>query len=71
MLIVTALPMTPVLTLTELDLGIVVKVNELPSIFSSPGDHPPLPEKLADKLNVLVPSALWPTVTVRSISMIT
>ena len=71
MLIVIVFPITPGLTLTELERGIVVKVNELPPIFRAPGDHPPLPEKLADKLNVLVPSALWPTVTVRSISMIT
>ena len=61
---------TNALTLAELDRGIVVRVNELPLIFRDPGDHPPLPLNDAVNPNDLDPSALCPTVIVRSISII-
>ena len=50
----TALPITQELTLTELERGIVVRVNSLPPMVRVPGDQPPLPEKLAIKPNVFV-----------------
>ena len=68
MLIVTGLPIAPEPTLTELDLGIVVSVNELPLILKVLGDQPPLPLKLADTPKDLLPSALCPTVIVWSMS---
>ena len=56
MLIVTKLPMSPALTLTELERGIVESVNEFLLIESVPGDHPPPPLNAADSPNVFLPS---------------
>ena len=70
MLIVTDPPITPAPTLTELERGIVESVNELLLIVNVPGDHPPPPLNVADKLNVFLPSLSCLIVTVLSISII-
>ena len=70
MLIVTKLPITPALTLTELERGIVESVNEFLLIESVPGDHPPLPLNVADKPNDFLPSLSCLIDTVLSISII-
>ena len=67
---VNVLPITPAPTLAELERGMDVKEKEFPLILRTPGDHPPLPLNDADNPNDLDPSALCPTVTVRSISII-
>ena len=56
-LIVTALPMTPALTLTELERGIVVRLRLADTVIVT--CSPLLGLNVHDIGKVLVPSALW------------
>ncbi|AZF90414.1 hypothetical protein PQE94_gp21 [Streptococcus phage CHPC640] len=56
MLIVTELPIVPASTLTELNRGMSVNVNELPLIVNVRGLQPPEPLNCAEKEKVFLPS---------------